>query len=67
MLRQELVAERILEVVRAHHDCALSELILSLPELSWFEIFDEVNRLNRSGRLRLSESSLGLTTLLQAL
>ncbi len=67
MLRQELVAERILEVVRAHHECALYELILSLPELSWFEIFDEVNRLNRSGRLRLSQSSLGLTTILQAL
>ena len=52
MLRQELVAERILEMVRAHHEWALSELILSLPEVSWFEIFEEVNRLNRSGRLR---------------
>jgi hypothetical protein len=67
MLRQEIVAERILDVVRAHHECALSELIPGLPELSWYEIFDEVNRLNRSGRLRLSDSSLGLTTILHSL
>lgn len=67
MMRQDIVADQILEAVKVHPECALDELILSLPGLSWFEIFHEVDRLSRSGQLRLSQSSLGLTTTLHAL
>ena len=67
MVREDVVADQILEAVRAHPECALDELIISLPGLSWAEIVHEVIRLNRSGRLRLRQSSLGLTTRLHAL
>jgi hypothetical protein len=67
MLRQEIVAEQILEAVKTYPECTLHELIVSLPELSWFEIFHEVNHLSRSGQLRLNQNSLGLTTTLHAL
>jgi hypothetical protein len=67
MLRQDIIAEQILETVKAHPECTLYELMISLPELSWFEICYEVDRLSRSGQLQLSQSSLGLTTTLHAL
>ena len=67
MVRQDIVADQILEAVRAHPECALDELILSLTGLSWAEIVHGVIRLSRSGQLGLSQSSLGLTTKLHAL
>ena len=66
MVRKHVAADQILEVVRTHPECTLEELIRNLPGLSWFEIFHEVNHLSRSGQLRLSQSSLGLTTTLHA-
>jgi hypothetical protein len=67
MDRHELAASQILEAVKVHPECALGELILSLPGLGWAEIVHGVIRLSRSGQLRLSQSSLGLTTKLHAL
>ena len=66
MTHQETAAAQILEAVKIHPECALDELILSLPELSWAEIVHEVDRLSRSGQMRMSQSSLGLTTTLHA-
>ena len=59
MLGQGTVADQILEVVRAHPGCSLDELTERLPELNWSEIFVEVDRLSRSGRLRLTKSNSG--------
>ena len=67
MMRQEIVAEQILKTVKTHPECTLYELMVSLRELRWFEICYEVDRLSRAGQLRLSQSSLGLTTTLHAL
>jgi hypothetical protein len=66
-MRQDIVADQILEVVRIHSECPLDELIKSLPGLGWAEIVHGVIRLTRSGQLQLSESRLGLTTTLHAL
>lgn len=63
---QRTVADQILEAVKAHPDCALDQLISTLPELSWFEVFHEVDRLGRAGRIKLSRNSLGLATTLRA-
>jgi hypothetical protein len=66
MVEQKMAADQILEAVKTHPGCALEELIRTLPGLTWFEVFHEVDRLGRSGRLKLSHSSLGLTTTLRA-
>jgi hypothetical protein len=63
---EELVANQIIDVVKASPDCSLEELTLRLRELHWSDVFYEVERLNRCGRLRLTQSSLGLTTTLRA-
>ena len=66
MLEQKIAADQILEAVKTHPGCALNQLILNLPGLTWFEVFHEVDRLGRTGRLKLSQSPLGLTTTLSA-
>ena len=66
MLQQvTTIGDQILEVMKAHPDCTLEEVIHQLPEWDWLEVFLEVDRLNRKNRLRLSQSSLGLTTTLR--
>ncbi len=65
MLQHETVANQILEVVRLNPDCTLDELIQCLRESRWSDVLFEVQQLSRSGQLRLTESSLGLTTTLR--
>jgi hypothetical protein len=50
------VAKQILEIVRAHPGCGLDELTSLLPDFSWSEIFVEVDRMSRSGQLRLTKN-----------
>jgi hypothetical protein len=54
MLNQRAVADQILEVVKAHPGCGLDELTWLLPDFGWSEVFVEVDRLSRSGQLRLT-------------
>jgi hypothetical protein len=61
------VADHILHVVKTHPHCTLDELTQRLQEWNWSEIFLEVDRLSRSGRLRLTQSGTRFVTTLQAL
>lgn len=67
MLKQDSVANQILEVVKAHPGCGLDELTKCLPDLSWSEVFVEVDRLSRSGQLRLTRSGSEFLAKLHAL
>ena len=66
MLQQGLLGDRILEAVRANPDSTLDELIVRVSGASWSEVFLEVDRLSRSGQLRLTKSRSGLTITLRA-
>ena len=66
MLQQGLLGDQILEAVRANPDSTLDELIVRVSGASWSEVFLEVDRLSRSGQLRLTKSRSGLTTTLHA-
>lgn len=59
------IGERILELVRANPDCTMEEVMQQLPELSWSDVFLEVERLVRVGQLRLIHNSLLFTTSLR--
>ena len=65
MLREDTVAEEILEVVRANPDCTLEELTQRLEWLSWSQVFLEVDRLSRSGQLILTQTGIGFITTLR--
>jgi hypothetical protein len=67
MVGQGTVTDQILEFVKAHPNCTLDEVTLRLQEWNWSEVFIEVDRLNRLGRLRLVQTSAGYVTTLSAL
>ncbi len=62
MLQQDTVANQILNMIRAFPECALDKLMQRLKEVYWSDVFLEVDRLSWSGKLRLRQNSLGLTT-----
>lgn len=51
MLSQAPVTDRILGAVKHTHGCDLDTLAKSLPELSWNQVFLEIDRLSRQGAL----------------
>ena len=55
-MRNQGVANQILEIVKAHPGCGLDELTSFLPDFTWSEIFVEVDRMSRSGQLRLTRT-----------
>jgi hypothetical protein len=50
------ISDRVLEVVRTNPDCTLDEVVQQLPDVHWSDVFLEVDRLNRLGRLRLIQN-----------
>ena len=68
------VTDRILRAVKRAHRCDLDALATSLPELTWNQVFLEVDRLSRQGQvlvtfgierrymIRLPERKKGPTT-----
>ena len=62
-----MVTDQILEFVKAHPNCTLDDVTLRLQEWNWSDVFIEVDRLNRLGRLRLIRSGTGYVTRLSAL
>jgi hypothetical protein len=53
------VADRILDAVHSAPDCQLDDLVLSLPELTWNQVFLEVVRLCRTGLVRVTALGVG--------
>ena len=66
-MQPSTIGDQILEAVRANPDCTLDQLIFKVSGASWAEVFLEVDRMSRSGQLRLTKSSSGMRATLQAL
>jgi hypothetical protein len=54
------VADRILKIVRSTPGCQIDELEKSLPDLTWNQIFLEVDRLGQTGQVRVMSMGDGL-------
>ena len=54
MVSQAPVTDRILGAVKHTHGCDLDTLAKSLPELSWNQVFLEIDRLSRRGELQVT-------------
>jgi hypothetical protein len=48
------VADRILDAVHGAPGCELDDLVLRVPELTWNQVFLEVDRLSRTGQVRVT-------------
>ena len=54
MLQRRALADEILEAVRHNEDCLLDKLAMSLPFVTWAQVFMEVGRLSRNGQVRVT-------------
>ena len=54
MLQSRPIADAILEAVRDNQGCQLDELAVSLPYVSWEQVFLEVGRLSRNGQVHVT-------------
>jgi hypothetical protein len=54
MLQRRAIADEILEAVRNNQDCQLDKLAVSLPFVSWAQVFLEVGRLSRNGQVHVT-------------
>ena len=57
------VTDRILDAVHGAPGCQLDELVLSVPELTWNQVFLEVDRLSRTGQVRITAMGEGTYTI----
>ena len=60
--QQGTVADRILEAVRCAPGCELDGLELRLPDLTWNQVFLAIDRLSRTGQVRVTAKGLGVYT-----
>lgn len=60
MNRPMAVTERIIQAASQTPGCLLEELVLNCPDLTWNQIFLEVDRLSRSGQLWLTLEGRGV-------
>ena len=63
MLQQETITDRILDAVHGAPGCKLDDLVLRVPELSWNQVFLEVDRLSRTGQVRVTALGKGTYTI----
>ncbi len=59
MTSQTLVTDRILGQVQRTQGCDLDMLAKSLSDLSWSQVFLEVDRLSREGQVRVTLDTQG--------
>jgi len=55
------LSNRILKAV-ADAPCRIEELVYSFPDVTWNQVFYEVNRLSRNGRVLLMFDARGVFT-----
>lgn len=63
MAQNATVTDRILDAVSQAPGCLLDELVFVCSDLTWNQVFLEIDRLNRTGRVRLQSAGPGLYTL----
>lgn len=54
MARSATLADQIVEIIAQHPVCDLDDVVKVCPELTWNQIFLEVDRLSRDGVLKLA-------------
>lgn len=59
MAQSLTLSDLIVEGITHHPGCGLDDLVTFCPELTWNQIFLEVDRLSRAGRLRVMLTGRG--------
>ncbi len=62
MTLESILIDRIFRAVAAKSVCAMEELVSLVPDLTWNQVFIEVNRLSESGKVILALDDEGAFT-----
>jgi hypothetical protein len=54
------VSDKIMQVVSRSPGCLLEEVVLECPDLTWNQVFCELDRMSRRGQVRLTAKGPGL-------
>lgn len=60
MLGEVTVADRIFETMAGVPSCLLEELLVACPDLTWNQVFLGIDRLSRTGQVRLTLEGAGI-------
>lgn len=58
-MRQMATAQAVMDIVRRSPGCDLEDIIHECPELTWNQVFFEIDRLSREGDVILSLAEPG--------
>lgn len=58
--------DQIMEVIIRSPGCLLEEVVLECPGLTWNQVFIELDRMSRSGQVRLTAKGPGLYSITSA-
>lgn len=62
MAQQKPITDRIFEFLQSSPECEFEALVTRYPEFTWNELFLEVNRLNRTGLVKVTRG-VGIFTI----
>lgn len=62
MARHQDVSHQVMEIVLRSPGGDLEEVVLECPDLTWNQVFLELDRLSRAGHVTLKEKGWGLYT-----
>lgn len=65
MAEQKPITDRILAMLRGSPECEFEALVTGNPEFTWNELYQEVSRLSRTGKLTILRG-VGIFTIKQA-
>jgi hypothetical protein len=54
MSTQRPITDRILELLQGSKDCEFEALVARYPEFNSSEIYDEISRLSRAGKVKIT-------------
>ena len=55
--------EQIMQVIIRSPNCSLDEIVFECQSLTWNQVFSELDRLSRTGQIRLKMKAPGLYTI----
>jgi hypothetical protein len=58
--------EALMQVIIRSPGCSLEEVMLECPDLTWNQVFCEIDRMSRTGQVRLMAKGPGLYTVSRA-
>ena len=64
MALQKPITDRILDMLQGPLECEFEAIVARYPEFTWNELFQEVSRLNRVGKVKVTRG-VGIFTLRQ--